>query len=181
MSLRYPSLDCGYLWLCSQTCWSHQSQIQRLIQTDSCWLAERTGSGCREGLGLLTRARASRRERGGRLRNTHAAGPEATDLLWRGAEGAQPGDPRPPSRPPQAGSDLARGPEPVPSGSRASRRLRPSPKAPRRGVGPMCVRPAPGRPHFTSASVLASLGPPSEEESLRPPACWAGKPAKTIP
>jgi hypothetical protein len=33
-----PSLDCGYLWLCSQTCWSHQSQIQRLIQTDSCWL-----------------------------------------------------------------------------------------------------------------------------------------------
>jgi hypothetical protein len=81
----------------------------------------------------------------------------------------------PPPPPPPFWSDLARGPEPVPSGSRASRRLRPSPKAPRRGVGPMCVRPAPGRPHFTSASVLASLGPPSEEESLRPPACWAGE------
>lgn len=34
----------------------------------------------------------------GRLRVAHAAGPEATSLLWRGAEGAQQGDPRPRSR-----------------------------------------------------------------------------------
>ncbi|XP_055482795.1 serine/threonine-protein phosphatase 6 regulatory subunit 2 [Psammomys obesus] len=70
--------------------------------------------------------------------------------------------------PPPFWSDLARGPEPVPSGSRASPRLRPTPKAPRCEAGPMCVRPAPGRPRFTSASVLASLGPRRSRRDPQP-------------
>lgn len=65
---------------------AHGVRLQRGAQ------APHAGPGFPEGARLAgTRAR-------GRLRVAHAAGPEATNLFGRGAERAQPGDPRPPSR-----------------------------------------------------------------------------------
>lgn len=101
------------------------------------YLAELTGSGCREGLGLPTRDRAFRRERGARRPPEDGArgGARSHGLLWRGAQGAPPGDPRPPSRPPQASGNCPvtteaprtrHEPLPGPPGKRQGTTFRPS-------------------------------------------------------